>query len=78
MKNRLRVLRAERRWYTLSRWVDAVAARALFSSMPPMPVTRGRRPIAQRAAMAIGAHAPPSVTEGAPEVRAFVGAVHMP
>lgn len=66
------------RWRTLSRWIDAAAARALFIALPAMPITGNRRAIAQRAAMAIGAHAPPSLPEGAPEVRAFAGAAHMP
>ncbi len=70
-------VRAERRWCTLARWIDAVADRALFPSLPAMPAAQGRRGIAERAAMAIGAHAPPSLPEGAPELRAFVGAVHM-
>jgi hypothetical protein len=42
-----------------------------------MPTAQGRHAIAARAAMAIGAHAPPSVPEGAPAVRAFVGAAQM-
>lgn len=69
---------ALRRWRTLPRWIDALAARALFPSLPPMPRGEARRTIAARAAMAIGAHAPPSLPEGAPQVRAFVGVVHMP
>jgi hypothetical protein len=67
---------AERRWCTLARWVDAVADGALFPGVPAVSVG-DRRGIAGRAAMAIGAHAPPSLREGAPEVRAFVGAAHM-
>lgn len=66
------------RWRTLARWIDAVAARRLFAALPAMPIARDRRTIAQRAAMAIGAHAPPSLPEGALEVRAFFGAVQMP
>jgi hypothetical protein len=69
---------AERRWCTLSRWIDAVAARALFPAVPLMPGDPPRRVIAQRAAMAIGAHAPPSLLESAPMLRAFVGAAQMP
>ena len=69
---------AERRWATLVRWVDAVGERRLFASLPAMPVEKGRRAIAERAAMAIGAHAPPSVPEGALVRRAFVGATQMP
>lgn len=65
------------RWRTLARWIDAVAARTLFPSAPAMPIAGDRRSVARRAAMAIGAHAPPSLPEGAPEVRAFFGAVHM-
>ena len=69
---------ATRRWSTLSRWVDAVAARRLFPSMPAMPTEVDRCDIAARAAMAIGAHAPPSLDLGAPEARAFLGAAHLP
>jgi hypothetical protein len=69
---------AERRWCTLARWIDAVAERALFSALPPMSTAQCRRAIAGRAAMSIGAHAPPSLAEGAPELRAFVGAAQMP
>ena len=68
---------AERRWCTLPRWIDAVAERAIFESLPAMPTGQGRRAVAERAAMAIGAHAPPSLPEGASELRAFVGAAHM-
>ncbi len=70
-------VRAERRWATLSRWVDAVADRRLFRMVAAMPPAIGRRAVAARAAMAIGAHAPPPLPEGAPVLRAFVGAVHM-
>lgn len=62
------------RWRTPSRWVDAVAARALFPDLPATAAAGDRRAIARRAAMAIGAHAPPSLPESAPELRAFVGA----
>lgn len=68
---------AVRRWCTLVRWIDAVAGRVLFPTVPAQPAGEGRRAIAGRAAMAIGAHAPPSLQEGAPEVRAFVGAAQM-
>ena len=68
---------AERRWCTLSRWIDAVAQRELFPALPVMPAGLPRREVAARAAMAIGAHAPPSLPEGAPELRAFVGAAQM-
>ena len=69
---------AQRRWCTLARWIDAVADRAMFATLPAMPVAQGRRAVAERAAMAIGAHAPPSLAEGAPALRAFVGAAQMP
>jgi hypothetical protein len=69
---------AERRWCTLSRWIDAVSEGALFPTVPQMAGDPPRRVIAERAAMAIGAHAPPSLPEGAPALRAFVGAMHMP
>lgn len=68
---------AEWRWATLSRWVDAVADRRFFIELPSLPQGIGRRAVAERAAMAIGAHAPPSLPEGAPVLRAFAGAVHM-
>ena len=68
---------AEHRWCTLSRWIDAVATGALFPIVPAMPSGLGRREIAARAAMAIGAHGPPSVQQRAPEVRAFLGAAQM-
>lgn len=68
---------AERRWCTLSRWIDAVAERTLFATLPVMQATQGRRVIAGRAAMAIGAHAPPSLQASAPAERAFFGAVHL-
>ncbi len=69
---------AERRWCTLPRWIDAVADRVLFPAVPVMPDGLPRREVAARAAMAIGAHAPPSLSQGAPELRAFVGAARMP
>ena len=68
---------AERRWCTLPRWIDAVAERDLFPAVPAIHADQPRRVIAQRAAMAIGAHAPPSLPEGAPALRAFVGAALM-
>ena len=71
-------VRAQRRWITLSRWASAVASRDLFASLPAMPSDRPRREVAARAAMAIGAHAPPSLQTGAPTERAFFGAAHMP
>jgi hypothetical protein len=70
-------VRAEQRWCTLRRWIDAVGDRTLWPALPSMPIASGRRQVAERAAMAIGAHAPPSVPEGAPAARAFVGAMHM-
>lgn len=69
---------AERRWITLSRWIDAVAARALFAALPAMPSDHGRREVAARAAMALSARAPPSLQAGALAARAFLGAAHMP
>lgn len=68
---------AERRWHTLGRWIDAVGERRLFASLPSMPVAQGRRAVAARAAMAIGAHAPPSLPEGALAERVFAGVVQM-
>jgi hypothetical protein len=68
---------AEHRWITLRRWIDAVAERTMWPALPAMPVHGGGRAIAERAAMAIGAHAPPSLPEGAPVMRAFVGAMLM-
>ena len=68
---------AERRWITLSRWIDATRSRDLFATLPAMPAGQGRREVAARAAMAIGAHAPPSLQTGAPAERAFHGAAHM-
>ena len=71
-------LKSERRWITLSRWIDAVADRTLFTSLPAMPSDRGRREVAGRAAMALSARAPPSLQTGALAARAFLGAAHMP
>lgn len=68
---------AQYRWVTLTRWIDAVAARELFVSLPAMPESQSRRHVAGRAAMAIGAHAPPLLQAGAPVERAFAGAAHM-
>jgi hypothetical protein len=68
---------AERRWATLGRWIDAVSACDLFAPLPAMPPDRPRREIARRAAMAIGAHAPPSLQTGSLAERAFFGAAHM-
>jgi hypothetical protein len=68
---------ATRRWVTLSRWIDAVSARDLFAPLPAMPPDRPRREIARRAAMAIGAHAPPSLQTGSLAERAFFGVAHM-
>ena len=68
---------AERRWVTLSRWIDATRAGVLFAALPAMPSDRPRREVAARAALAIGAHAPPSLQQGAPAERAFFGAAHM-
>jgi hypothetical protein len=65
------------RWRTLARWIDAMAAHALLPALHALAAAQGRRAIAQRAAMAIGAHAPPSLPEGAPELRAFAGAALM-
>lgn len=68
---------AERRWYTMTRWIDAVTARDLFPAVPVMPRDLCRRAVAARTAMAIGAHAPPSLPESAPVLRAFVGVAQM-
>lgn len=70
--------RAARRWCTLARWIDAVAARTLFPALPLLPPGLPRRAVAERAAMSIGAHAPPPLPAGAPEVRAFFGAAQLP
>ena len=70
-------VRAERRWVTLSRWIDAARGGSLFASLPSMPAGQPRRQVAARAAMAIGAHAPPSLQQGALAERAFFGAAHM-
>lgn len=67
----------ERRWITLPRWIDAASERRLFPSVPTIPSDQGRRAIAERAAMAIGANAPPTQQAGAPAARAFFGAAHM-
>ena len=69
---------AERRWCTLPRWIDAVVDRGLFAAVPAVPRDLPRRDVAGRAAMAIGAHAPPTMQQGAPQVRAFLGATQMP
>ena len=69
---------AERRWCTLARWIDAVADRRLWPQLPALPPELSRRERAARAAMSIGAHAPPSLQTGALPERAFVGAAQMP
>ena len=58
--------------------LDAIGERRLFASLPAMPTTEGRRAVAARAAMAIGAHAPPGLPEGALAERVFAGVVQMP
>jgi hypothetical protein len=68
---------AQRRWVTLGRWIDAVARRDLFAALPAIAPNVSRRDLARRAAMAIGAHAPPSVQGGSPAERAFFGAAHL-
>ena len=55
-----------------------MAGGTLFASLPAIPAGASRRQVAARAAMAIGAHAPPSLQQGAPEARAFFGAMHLP
>jgi hypothetical protein len=65
---------AERRWYSLVRWLCAIAERRLFPSLPAT-ADQPRRAAAARAALALGAQAPPSLFSASHEVRAFFGAL---
>lgn len=62
-------------WVSLKRWARAVRDQSLFPGLPrPAPPATLRR-IAQRAAMALGAEAPPAHRESAPDIRAAHGGV---
>jgi len=61
-------------WVTLRRWISAVRARVLFTgAVPSTPADFTARQVAERAAMALAAHAPPDA--GGPGIieRVFEG-----
>jgi hypothetical protein len=67
---------AARRWRSLRRWVTAVIERRLFERLRRRPDGCGARQPAERIAIAVSAHAPPTLASVALPARAFIGAVH--
>jgi len=61
------------RWMTLRRWARAIRRRRLFPSLPPAPPEWTLRRVAERAAMALSARAPPGPDESL-WAQAFIGA----
>lgn len=68
---------AARRWRSLRRWVAAVAERRLFGQLARPPDGCGARQAAERIAIAVSAHAPPTLASVPLPARAFFGAVHV-
>ncbi len=67
---------AARRWVTLRRWVIAITGRRLFGRLPRPPDRCTTRQAAERIAIAVSAHAPPTLASVPLPARAFFGAVH--
>ena len=64
-------------WKSLRRWIADIARGELFAGLPAGPAGASARQIAERAAMAIAGHAPPT-GRGLPVPHlAFLGSVHM-
>jgi hypothetical protein len=64
-------------WKTLRRWIAEIARGELFAGVPASPAGMSARQVAERAAMALAGHAPPSL-QGLPvHDQAFFGSVHM-
>jgi hypothetical protein len=68
---------AVRRWVTLRRWVAAVVEGRLFCRLPRPPNGCDARQAAGRIAIAVSAHAPPTLASVPLPARAFFGAVHL-
>lgn len=64
------------RWVSLRRWVAAVVARRLFCRLRRPPDGGDARKAAAQIAVAVSAHAPPTVASQPLSARAFIGAVH--
>lgn len=67
---------AVRRWRSLRRWVAAACQRRIFSKILRPPGGCVARQAAERIAIAVSAHAPPTLARVALPARAFLGAVH--
>jgi hypothetical protein len=67
---------AARRWVSLRRWVAVVMRRRLFGRLPRPPDGRTARQAAAAIAIAVSAHAPPTLASLPLPARAFFGAVH--
>lgn len=64
-------------WKTLRRWIADVAAGDLFAGLPASPAGSSTRRTAERAAMAIAGHAPPSMGHLPLHDQAFFGGAQM-
>lgn len=64
-------------WKTLRRWIADIGRSALFAGLPGSPAGASTRQIAERAAMALAGHAPPSLQRLPVPDQAFFGSVHM-
>jgi predicted alpha/beta hydrolase len=62
-------------WLAVRRWIRAVRERRLFARVRTAPATWSARQIAERVAMTLEAHAPPTIS-GEIAARAFVGAAY--
>lgn len=67
---------AARRWQSLRRWVAAASERRLFSKLPRPSCGCPVRQAAERLAIAVAAHGPPTLASLPQPARAFLGAVH--
>lgn len=67
---------AVRRWQSLRRWIAAVGERRLFLKLPRPPSGCSLRQAAERIAIAVSAHAPPTLASVPLPARSFFGAVH--
>ena len=67
---------ATRRWVSLRRWVAAVVGRRLFIRLRRPPGACDVRKAAAQIAIAVSAHASPTVASLPLPARAFLGAVH--
>ena len=63
-------------WKTLRRWIGDVSRGTLLGGLPRSPAAASAKQIAERAAMALAAHGPPSTHSLPLDRQAFLGGMH--